>query len=77
MFASWGRTLAAHRRLVAILALVSFLVAGLGLATVRPDLSAEGFLSGDAESSRVDNAVTQEFGKVATRSSSSSMQENQ
>ena len=63
MFSSWGRVLAAHRRLVAMLAIVSFLLAGFALATVGPDLSSEGFLSGNAESSRVDKAVAQEFGR--------------
>lgn len=62
MFASWGRLLAAHRRLVATLAIVTFLLAGIAMATVGPDLSSEGFLSENAESSRVDNAVIEDYG---------------
>lgn len=62
MFATWGRMLAAHRRLVALISIVTMVAAVLALVTVAPDLSADGFISEDAESARVDRILAEEFG---------------
>lgn len=63
MFASWGRALAAHRRLVLILSLVSLILVIYTLVTVSPELSSDGFISEDAESFRVDELLSSEFGR--------------
>ncbi|HEU0163660.1 MAG TPA: MMPL family transporter, partial [Thermomicrobiales bacterium] len=63
MFASWGRFVAFHRRPVAIVALLSIILSVAVMVTVAPDLSSEGFLSDNAESSRVDDTVSQQFGQ--------------
>ncbi len=65
MFAAWGRGLAAHRRLVALLAGLSLVLAIVGMVTVAPDLSSDGFVSEEAESARVDEIVVREFGRGA------------
>jgi uncharacterized membrane protein YdfJ with MMPL/SSD domain len=63
MFASWGRTLAAHSRLVTMLAALSLiLVIGI-LVTVGPNLQTEGFVADNAESTRVDEALAVDFGR--------------
>ena len=63
MFASWGRALAAHRRLVVIASVISLVLAIFTMVTVAPDLSADGFVTEDAESSRVDEQLATEFGR--------------
>lgn len=63
MFASWGRGLAKHRRLVALVSVISLALAIVGIVTVTPDLSSEGFVSEDAESARVDEILATEFGR--------------
>ena len=60
-FASWGRLLAAHQRLVAVVALMSLVVAIIGMVLISPDLSADGFVSEQAESARVDETLAREF----------------
>jgi uncharacterized membrane protein YdfJ with MMPL/SSD domain len=61
MFASWGRTLVARRRLVAALAGLSLLLVIAIMATVAPNLQTEGFVADDAESSRVDRILAEDF----------------
>ena len=63
MFTAWGRLIAANARLVAIVAVLSLVAAATALATVAPDLSSEGFVSGDAESTRVDETLASTFGQ--------------
>lgn len=63
MFATWGRILAAHRRLVVLLSLTTLVAAVFVLITVSPDLSADGFISEEAESARVDQILEDEFGR--------------
>ncbi|MDQ3656419.1 MAG: MMPL family transporter, partial [Chloroflexota bacterium] len=63
MFATWGRILAAHRRLVAALSVLSLVAFVFVLATVSPELSADGFISEEAESARVDLTLEEEFGR--------------
>lgn len=63
MFATWGRILAAHRRLVAVLSVLSLFAFVFVLATVSPELSADGFISEEAESARVDLTLEEEFGR--------------
>jgi uncharacterized membrane protein YdfJ with MMPL/SSD domain len=62
MFASWGRLLATHRRLVAIVSLMSLVAAIIGMVLISPNLSADGFVSEQAESARVDETLAMEFG---------------
>ena len=62
MFASWGRLLAAHRRLVAVVALMSLVTAIISMVLISPNLSADGFVSEQAESARVDETLAREFG---------------
>jgi len=54
--------LAAHRRVVALVSIATMLAAVLALLTVAPDLSADGFISEDAESAQVDRTLAEEFG---------------
>ncbi|MGC4190248.1 MAG: MMPL family transporter [Thermomicrobiales bacterium] len=62
MFYAWGRLVALHRRMVAVVSLL-LIVAAIGvIATVKPDFSSEGYLSDNAESVRVDQAVIDDFG---------------
>lgn len=63
MFTAWGRLLATRARLVVTLAVATILLAVVGLVTVAPSLSSEGFVSGDAESTRVDQALVADFGQ--------------
>ena len=63
MFASWGRALAAHRRLVMLASVMSLVLAIVAMVTVVPDLSSDGFVTEDAESSRVDEQLATEFGR--------------
>jgi uncharacterized membrane protein YdfJ with MMPL/SSD domain len=63
MFASLGRFLAGHRYLVVVISALSLLVAIIGMVTVSPNLSSEGFISETAESARVDEIVADEFGR--------------
>jgi predicted RND superfamily exporter protein len=62
MFASWGRLLAAHRRLVAVVSLMSMVAAIVGMVLISPNLSTDGFVSEQAESARVDETLAREFG---------------
>ena len=61
MFTAWGRLIAANARLVTIVAVLAFVAAIAALVTVAPNLSSEGFVSGDAESTRVDEILASEF----------------
>lgn len=63
MFASWGRWLTQHRRLVALASVLSLALAILAMATVTPNLSSEGFVSDGAESAQVDEILAGEFGR--------------
>ncbi|HEV2072008.1 MAG TPA: hypothetical protein VGR29_00055, partial [Thermomicrobiales bacterium] len=54
--------MAAHRRLVAVVSLMSLVVAIIGIVLISPNLSADGFVSEQAESARVDEALAREFG---------------
>jgi RND superfamily putative drug exporter len=63
MFASWGRLLAAQRRLVAVLAGLSLLLVIATMVTVGPNLQTEGFVADNAESTRVDEALATDFGR--------------
>lgn len=63
MFTAWGRLLATRARLVVTLAIATILLAVIGLVTVAPSLSSEGFVSGDAESTRVDQTLVADFGQ--------------
>ncbi len=63
MFTAWGRLIAANARLVAIVAVLALVAAIVALVTVAPDLSSEGFVSGDAESTRVDSTIATTFGQ--------------
>ncbi len=63
MFTAYGRLIARNARLVAVLAILAFVVAVGALVTVAPNLSSEGFVSGDAESTRVDETLVEEFGQ--------------
>ena len=62
MFFAWGRFVALHRRAVALVALLLIVAAGGVIATITPDFSSEGYLSDNAESVRVDQAVIHDFG---------------
>ncbi len=57
MFAAWGRGLAAHRRLVALLAAISLVAVIVAMVTVAPNLESDGFVSEEAESAQVDEIV--------------------
>lgn len=62
MFYRWGAFVARKSRAVLIVSLL-LIVAAIGvMATVKPDLSAEGYLSDSAESVRVDDTVIKDFG---------------
>jgi RND superfamily putative drug exporter len=63
MFAAWGRTLANHQNLVAILAVLSLVLSIAVMATVAPNLSAEGFVSETSESAQVDEILDDDFGR--------------
>jgi RND superfamily putative drug exporter len=63
MFATWGRFVAARRwPVLAVSALALVVAIGL-MVTVSPDLSSEGFVPDDAESSRVDEALAEAYGQ--------------
>ncbi len=61
MFTAWGRLVAANARLVAIIAVLALVAAVGAIVTVAPDLSSEGFVSEDAESTQVDETLTSTF----------------
>ena len=63
MFASWGRILTSHRRLVTLLAAASLVLAVVAIVTVSSNLMSEGFVSEEAESARVDETLATEFGR--------------
>ena len=63
MFTAWGRLIAANARLVTIVAVLAFVAAIAALVTVAPNLSSKGFVSSDAESTRVDETLAAEFGQ--------------
>jgi uncharacterized membrane protein YdfJ with MMPL/SSD domain len=63
MFTSWGRFVATHRLLVLIVAVLTMVGAVAAMATVAPNLSSEGFVSEEAESSQVARALGEEFGQ--------------
>lgn len=64
MFATWGRMLAAHGRVVSLISIVTMVAAVLALLTVAPDLSPDGFISEEAESAQVDRTLAETFGSV-------------
>ena len=63
MFTRWGFFLAARARFVLVVALLTLVAAIGALVTVGPDLSSEGFVSGDAESTVVDHTIDENFGR--------------
>jgi len=63
MFTTWGRIVAAYRWPVLVLSTLTLVLAVVVMVTAGPDLSAEGFVSDDAESSRVDQALEDEYGR--------------
>jgi uncharacterized membrane protein YdfJ with MMPL/SSD domain len=65
MFTAWGRLLATNARLVAIVAILTLVAAVTAMVTVAPNLSSEGFVSGDAESTRVDETLAATFGQTS------------
>ena len=62
MFLSWGTLVAAHSRRVLLVSSLLLVAAMTAVVAVGSDLSALGFVSDDAESSRVAETVENDFG---------------
>ncbi len=63
MLARWGYALYRFRKLVLALSGLGLILSFVVLATVAPDLSSNGFVDDEAESSRVDRILAEEFGR--------------
>ncbi|MGH2562457.1 MAG: MMPL family transporter [Thermomicrobiales bacterium] len=63
MLARWGYALYRFRKPVLALSGLGMILSLVVLATVAPDLSSEGFVDDEAESSRVDRMLAEEFGR--------------
>jgi RND superfamily putative drug exporter len=61
MLFRWGSFLFAHRKGVLFASLLGLVASIVGLVTVAPDLSSEGFVDEAAESFQVDEALANEF----------------
>ncbi|CAN5704694.1 hypothetical protein BH23CHL5_BH23CHL5_27830 [soil metagenome] len=65
MLNRWGTFVHHHARLVLGLSGIALVAAIVLLVTVSPSLTSTGFVSENAESARVNNALTEEFGRGA------------
>ena len=61
MFLRWGRLIAAHRRLVLILSVISLLASIVALLVIRPELQENALVSDDAESIQVARELGDRF----------------